>query len=57
MQNYMMRYNLSILIVAMVDDDALDNSSSNGKNVTVGETCSPDGDDGNDGVSPLLDAG
>ena len=54
MQNYMMRFNLSILIVAMVDDDALDDSS-NGKNVTVGETCSHDGD-GN-GVSPLLDAG
>ena len=53
MQNYMMRYNLSILIVAMVDDDALDNSGT-GKNVTVGDTCSPDGN-GN-GVSPLLDA-
>ena len=38
MQNYMMRLNLGILIVAMVDD-------AKGKNVTVGENCGYGADD------------
>ena len=47
MQNYMMRLNLGILIVAMVDDDAL----AKGKNVTVAENCGYDADD----ISPSPD--
>ena len=43
MQNYMMRLNLGILIVAMVDDDAL---AKGGKNVTVAENCGYDEEDG-----------
>ena len=49
MQNYMMRLNLGILIVAMVDDDALFDSS--GKNVTVGEQCSHEAGEGNASLS------
>ena len=47
MQNYMMRLNLGILIVAMVDDDAL----AEGKNVTVAENCGYKEDD----ISPSPD--
>ena len=54
MQNYMMRLNLGILIAAMVDDDALIDSS--GKNVTVGETCSYDEDGHGVSLSPNTSA-
>ena len=49
MQNYMMRLNLGILIVAMVDDEAL--VASDGKNVTVGEKCGHEAGEGNASLS------